>query len=164
MTFSGNLVTVPAGQSKELTLRLDVSTGASTGQTVAFELTNVNVSSGQVSANLPLRGGTFTLTQVSNPSLAQIQNFNYQTVTSQVDAGTQGVRVFAANLNVVNSPVKLMSVRFSITGSINPATDLANLVLKVDGQNAGNVSAPDASGKVYVDLGQGFKWEQVLIL
>jgi len=157
MTFSGNLVTVPAGQSKELTFRIDVSTGASTGQTVAFELTNVNVSAGQVSANLPLRGGVFTLTQVSNPSLAQIQNFNYQPVTSQVDAGTQGVRVFAATLNVVNSPVKLMSVRFSITGSINPATDLANLVLKVDGQNAGNVSAPDPSGRVYVDLGQGFQ-------
>jgi hypothetical protein len=157
MTFSGNLVTVPAGQSKELTLRLDVSSGASTGQTVAFELTNVNVSSGQVSGNLPLRGGTYTLTQVSNPSLAQITGFAYQGVTSQVDAGTQGVRIFAASLNVVNSPVKLMSVRFSITGSINPATDLANLVLKVDGQNAGNVSAPDASGKVYVDLGQGFQ-------
>jgi hypothetical protein len=157
MTFSGNLLTIPAGQSKEVALRLDIALGATTGQTVSFQLTNVQVSGGQVSANLPLNGGTFTVTQVNNPSLAQISGFNYSGVTSEVDAGTEGVRIFAANMSVTNSPVKLMSIRFSITGSINPATDLANLVLKVDGQNAGSVSAPDASGKVYVDLGQGFQ-------
>jgi hypothetical protein len=157
MTFSGNLLTIPAGQSKEVALRLDISTGATTGQTVSFQLTNVQVSGGQVSANLPLNGGTFTVTQVNNPSLAQISGFDYSGVTSEVDAGTEGVRIFAANMNVTNSPVKLMSIRFSITGSINPATDLANLVLRIDGQNAGSVSAPDASGKVYVDLGQGFQ-------
>jgi hypothetical protein len=157
MTFSGNLLTIPAGQSKEVALRLDISTGATTGQTVSFQLTNVQVSGGQVSANLPLNGGTFTVTQVNNPSLAQILTFQYQGVTSEVDAGTEGVRIFAANMNVTNSAVKLMSIRFSITGSINPATDLANLVLRIDGQNAGSVSAPDASGKVYVDLGQGFQ-------
>jgi peptidoglycan hydrolase-like protein with peptidoglycan-binding domain len=96
MTFSGNLLTIPAGQSKEVALRLDVSTGATTGQTVSFQLTNVQVSGGQVSANLPLNGGTFTVTQVNNPSLAQISTFTYQGVTSEVDAGTEGVRIFAA--------------------------------------------------------------------
>jgi len=155
LTFSGNLATIPAGQSKEFTLRVDVSSGAQVGNTVSFQLANVSVSGGQVAANLPLNGNVFTLTQVSNPALAQISSFNYRGVTSEVDAGTQGARIFAADLNVVNSPVKLMSIRFSITGSINPLTDLANLVLKVDGANVKTVSSPDVSGRAYFDLENG---------
>lgn len=154
MTFSGNLFTVPAGQSKEIAFRVDVSSGAPSGNTVAFDLTNLSLSSGSVTG-LPLKGSVFTLTTVSNPSLAQIQNFSYQGVTSQVDAGTNGVRIFAATLNVVNSPVKLMSLRLSVTGSINPATDLANLVLKVDGSQVSTVASVPADGKVYMGIANG---------
>ncbi len=152
LTFSGNIISIPAGQSIDLTLRLDIGSGTSNGNTIGFSLTSMTLSSGTVSdGSLPIVGNYFTVSSVSNPSLATFSG-TYQTVASSVDAGTNGFRASAMNVTVNNSPVRMLSVRYTVTGSLNLATDLANLALKVDGTQVGTSTMLSADGKAFFDL------------
>lgn len=155
VTFSGNLVTVPAGQTADMYLRMDISSGTSNGNTIGFALmqaADVALSSGSVSGSFPLTGGTYVTTSVSNPSLATVSSVSYQSVASEVDAGTNGFRSSALSLTVNNSPVKMMSLRYTVTGSVNYAADLRNMVLKVDGVDVATAASLMSDGKVYFDM------------
>jgi len=155
LQFSGNLFTVPAGQAVDVTLRIDLSSGTANGNTVSFDLASANdltLNQGTVTGTFPVQGGTYTSTSVSNPSLASLGGpVQYQGVASEVDAGATGFRASALSFTVQNSPVKLMSVRYTVSGSVNYNTDLKNPVLKLDGVQVGTgVVSPD--GNVFFDL------------
>src|SRR6185295_19247373 len=77
ITFSGMSLQVPAGQTVELMLAIDVAGGLSAGNTVGFALSSASdIMSFDMANNavnetgmFPLNGNTFTVTTVSNPSL-----------------------------------------------------------------------------------------------
>jgi len=153
MTFANVNAKIPAGASVDMSLRVDTSASLTAGNLLGFQIMSANdvvISAGSVGGTFPMVGANFYTTSVTNPSLASVSS-NYQTVGSSVDAGTMSFRAGAVVLNVVNNPVRLQSVRFNVNGSINPSADLANIKLRVAGQE---VATGMVSGNsVYFDLG-----------
>ena len=78
---------IPAGQTEELQLAIDVAGGLSAGNTTGFALTaalilrrgTANNNAVTPTGIFPLNGNTFTVTSVTNPSLATL------TITSSLD-------------------------------------------------------------------------------
>ena len=155
VSFSGNLFEVPAGQTVDVWLRMDISSGTSNGNTIGFALVNAAdlvVSAGTLGGSFPISGGNFITTTVTNPSLASLTGVAYQGVAGEVDAGSNSFRAGALALTVQNSSVKLQSVRFTVSGSINANADLKNLVLKVDGTQVGTAAGLTVDSKAFFDL------------
>lgn len=142
-TFSNLNLAVNAGQTRTLTLRADLSTAASAGNTLAWRLDSVTAGSATVSGT-PVTGNTLTVTTVSNPSIATA-TLTFQTVGGTVDAGTTGVLVANITANVNNSAVDLKNIKFSVIGSANTA-DLRNLKLKVNGAEVASLANVAADG------------------
>jgi hypothetical protein len=149
-TFDGLSIAIGAGSSKTLTLRTDLSTSASAGNTLAWKLDSVTAGDATISG-LPVTGNILTVTTVSNPSIAKA-TFTFNTVGSTVDAGTNGVLVANITANVENSAVDLKNIKFTVVGSAS-ASHLANLQLKVGGALVGSTLASVASnGTAVFDL------------
>ncbi len=155
VNFSGNLFEVPAGQTVDVWLRMDMSTGASNGNTLSFTLANasdITLSTGSVGGSFPINGGNFVTTSVSNPSLASVATFAYTGVASTVDAGTMGFRGAAWTISVSNSPIKVSNVTLRDTGSNNKGSDTRNFQLMIDGKVVGTAASTDATGKITFDM------------
>jgi len=130
-TFSGLMLNVAAGQTWWGELRADVSSSASAGNTIAFDLSGVTTSGNVAVGGLPVKGNLLTVTTVSNPSIATL-TVTANAVGSTVDAGTNSVLISSWTTNVTNSAVNLRSMQFSFVGSANPS-DIRNLRLLVNG-------------------------------
>lgn len=154
MTFANLNAKIPAGATVDMSLRIDLGSGVAAGNLIGFQLMSANdvvISAGSVGGTFPLVGGNFYTTTVSNPSLATVSLAAYQGVGNQVDAGATSFRAGAVTVNIANNPVKFQSVRFNVNGSINPSTDLANLKLRIDGQEVATGMVSGSS--VFFDLG-----------
>jgi len=143
LSFSGMNLSVPAGQTVTLTLAIDVSGGLSAGNTTGFsmnaasDVTSFDANNTAITASgvFPLNGNAFTVTSVSNPSLASI-TVSSSSIGNQVTAGTQGNLVGAWNFNVQNSKVYLKGLNFHVIGSANKG-DIRNVKLMVNGTQVG---------------------------
>jgi hypothetical protein len=140
LNFSGLSWSIPAGQTETFTLAIDVSSGLSAGNTTGFSLSSVtawdtNNTAITPTGALPLLGNTFTVTTVTNPSLATLTITSSSIGTSQT-AGTQGNVVGSYNFIVANSPVWLENLNFHVIGSANDA-NLQNVKLLVNGVQVG---------------------------
>jgi hypothetical protein len=153
LSFSGMDLSIPAGQTVTLTLAVDISGGLSAGNTTSFALpaaSNVtafdsNNNAVTPSGSFPLTGNVFTVTSVTNPSLATLQ-ITSSSIATQVTAGTQGNIVGAWNFTVGNSPVYLDNINFHVIGSANVA-NLQNVKLLVNGTQVGQtLSSVPATG------------------
>ncbi len=156
--FAGLSLSVPAGQTRVLTLAIDPSTGLTAGNTVGFSLAAAaNVSATDASGNaitasgmFPFVGSTFTVTTVSNPSIASLTVASTSIATS-ITAGTTNNIVGAWNFSVSNSKVWLKGLNFKVIGSANK-TDIRNLKLYVNGAQVGSTLASVAAdGTAYFD-------------
>jgi len=158
LDFSGMSLSVPAGQTVTLTLAIDVSGGLSAGNTVAFSLNAASdVSAWDASNNaltpsgmFPVNGNTFTVTSVTNPSLATVSVAS-SSIGNQVTAGTQGNLVGAWNFTVQNSKVWLTSLNLHVIGSANKG-DIRNVKLMVNGTQVGaTLPTVGSDGTAYFD-------------
>jgi hypothetical protein len=147
LTFSGLNISIPAGQTQEYTLAVDVSGGLSAGNTTGFsipsasDVTAWNSSNAAVTAsgNFPLNGNVFTVTSVTNPALASVI-VSSTPIGTQVTAGTQGNIVGSWTFSVNSSPVYLDNINFHVIGSANNA-NIQNVKLLVNGTQVGNTLA-----------------------
>lgn len=160
MTFANVNAKIPAGATVDMSLRVDLAGGSSiaAGNLIGFQLMSANdvtISAGTVGGTFPMVGGNFYTTTVSNPALASLSSVAYQGVGSTVDAGTMSFRAGAVTFNVVNNPVKLQSVRFNVNGSINPSVDLANVKLRVSGQEV--ATGVVTGNNIFFDLASNAK-------
>ena len=143
LSFSGLNLSIPAGQTVTLTLAVDISGGLSAGNTTGFALPAAsdvtafgsNNSAVTPAGSFPLNGNVFTVTSVTNPSLATVTVASSSIGTSQT-AGTQGNIVGAWTFTVQNSPVYLQNLNFHVIGSANVA-NLQNVKLLVNGTQVG---------------------------
>ncbi|MCX6702335.1 MAG: peptidoglycan-binding domain-containing protein, partial [Candidatus Wolfebacteria bacterium] len=159
ITFSNLSISIPAGQTKELWLAVDISTAASAGNSVSFKVASVsditavdtNNTAITPSGNFPVSGVTFTASTVTSPALATL-TITSSTVGSTAFAGTQGVLVSQWTNSVSNSPVKLTSINFRVIGSANKS-DLRNVKLYVNGTQVGStLTSVSSDGYAYFDL------------
>jgi len=156
ISFNGMSLQVPAGQTVELTLAIDVASGLSAGNTTGFALTSAsNVSAFDMNNNavtvtgpLPLVGSTLTVTTVTNPSLATLA-ITSSSIGTTVTAGTQGNIVGAWSFTGGNNKVWLKSLNFHVIGSANKG-DIRNVKLMVNGVQVGQtLAAVPATGLAY---------------
>ena len=158
ITFSGLSISVAAGQTKRLELAVDPATGLTAGNTVGFamnaatDVKAVDAASASVTASgaFPMNGNMFTVTSVSNPSLATLTVAS-SSIGTEVTAGTNNNLIGAWNFTVTNSKVSLKTVKFKVIGSANKS-DLKNVVMKVNGTAVGPMLAQVASdGDAFFD-------------
>jgi hypothetical protein len=143
LSFSGLGLSIPAGQTVTLTLAIDVSANLSAGNTTGFSLPSAsavtafdgNNNAITPSGFFPLNGNVFTVTSVSNPSLASV-TIASSSIGTTVTAGTQGNIVGAWNFSGFNSPVWLQNINFHVIGSANVA-NIKNVKLLVNGVQVG---------------------------
>lgn len=128
--FNGLNLQVNAGQSRVVTLRMDLGTGASAGNTLGWRLDEVKAGSTML-AEPKVSGKDLTVTTVSNPSLATA-TYTYVGTGATVDAGTNGFLAHSATVNIANSASYLRSLKLTVVGSANKA-DIKNAKLKVNG-------------------------------
>lgn len=140
--FNGLNMMVNAGQSRVVTLRMDLSTSATAGNTLGWSLSKVTVSGGGTVTGTPVSGQTLTVTSVSNPSIAAV-TYTYVTSGSTVDAGTNSFLAHSARVNITNSAALLKSIKYTVVGSVNRA-DLKNALLKISGVTV--ATSPTISG------------------
>lgn len=154
--FSGLNLVVNAGQTRMLEFAMDLSSSATAGNTLSFQLASMsNVSTNgsvPVSGVFPVSGNTLTVTTVSNPSLATLTIASASVGTS-VYAGTQNVLVSQWTLTGANNPVMLKSINFKVIGSANK-TDLRNVKLFLNGSQVGpTLPSVTSDGVAFFDLG-----------
>lgn len=159
LTFSGLNLGVNAGQTRKLWLAIDPATNLSAGNTVSFGLmaaadvmaVDSNSTAVTPSGMFPLNGNMFTVTSVSNPSIAAL-TIASSTVGNSVYAGDQNVLVSQWTLTGSNSAVDLKSINFKVIGSASK-NDLKNVKLFVNGTQVGPTLAQVASdGSAFFDL------------
>ena len=159
LVFSGLGLSVSAGQTRTFELAIDPAQNLSAGNTVAFRVNAAtDVSATDVAGTVvtaggsyPLNGNTFTVTSVSNPSIATLTVASSSIGTS-VTAGSQNVIVGAWTFTGGNSKVWLKGVNFKVIGSANKS-DLKNAKLFINGTQVGSTLASVASdGSAYFDL------------
>ncbi len=157
--FSSMNYSVPAGQTKTLVVAIDPSTGLNAGNTVGFamsaasDVTAVDSSNNAVTASgpFPLNGNIFTVTKVSNPSLATV-SIASSSIGTSVTAGTQNNIVGAWQFSGSNSLTYLKGIKFTVVGSANNA-DIRNVKLNVNGTQVGpTLATVSPDGTAYFDL------------
>lgn len=144
--FDGLNMMVNAGQSRVVTLRMDLSSSASAGNTLGWRLDMVTPAGNGAVTGLPVSGPTLTVTTVTNPSLGAV-SYTYASSGSTVDAGTNAFLAHSATVNVTNSAVLLKSLKFTVVGSANTA-DLKNAKLSINGVAVATASMIGVDGKV----------------
>ena len=154
-TNAAGLFTVPAGQTYTVSVRSDIATGTS-GQQLGVALVSAS-SSGTLdsSVSFPIDSGYQTI------SAASLATVDFQKGESLVSGSWTGstlpaggptispqtsYTVWQNTVNVSTNPVKLASMRFTNLGSINPS-DLANIILYVDGTQVGSTIPQLASDR-----------------
>jgi Putative peptidoglycan binding domain len=159
ISFSGIDLSIPAGQTEEYQLAIDVASGLSAGNTTGFSLNaasditawDSNNNAITPSGSLPLTGNTFTVTSVSNPCLASL-TITTSSIGTSVTAGTQGNIVGGWTFQVNNNPLWLKSIAIHIIGSVT-ASSLENVKLLINGAQVGaTLSAVGSNNVAYFNL------------
>ncbi len=132
---SSGFFTVNAGTTKNIELRLDVSSSASNNHTMAWGLnaaTDVVSNATSVSGNFPMTTNAMTFVTVSNPAIATL-TATAVTTGSSVNAGTMGYLAGSFTLQSSNSAVLLDRIVLTQNGSIISGTDVTNIKLVTTG-------------------------------
>lgn len=152
VNFSGaNLVTIPAGQTKTLTVKADIAGTASSGNIglSLAEATDVISTGATVSGSFPINGNTMSL--FAKPAdMAGVALSAGAMATSPIKAGTTNAVIWAANANITNKPVDFKYLNLQQIGSIHN-DDLANFAIYVDGIKAGTGTL-NSSNELIFDL------------
>jgi Putative peptidoglycan binding domain len=158
ISFSGMALQIPAGQTMELMLAIDISSGISNGNTVGFalnaasDITSWDMNNTTIAAAgvFPMISSTFNVTQVSNPALANL-TINSSSIGTTVTAGTQANLVGAWSFLGQNSKMWLKGLNFRVIGSANKS-DLRNVKLMVNSTQVGaTLATVGADGTAYFD-------------
>ncbi len=150
---------IAAGQTRTVWLAIDPAAGLNPGNSVSFSLASAsdvkawdsNNAAVTVAGSFPMMGNLFTVTTVSNPSLATMTVAS-SSIGGEVTAGTNNNIVGAFTLTVSNSKVWLKGINFRVIGSANK-NDIRNVQLWVNNVQVGNVlPSVAADGTAYFDL------------
>lgn len=134
-TNSSGLFTAKAGMTKNIDLRLDVSSSASNNHTMAWGLNaaaDVTSNASSVSGAFPSTTNAMTFVTVSDPAIATLTATTVATGDS-VNAGTTGYLAGSFTLKASNSSVLLDRIVLTQNGSLISATDVANVKLVTTG-------------------------------
>ncbi len=140
ITFNNpnGLFTIPAGQTKKITVRSDISATTTDGSNVGVQIdaaSAVTASGATVTGSFPMTGNIMS---VVSATLAGVSFGATTPGTISVDAGQSDVTVWKNTVTVSNRDARLEGLRLRMIGSIN-VTDVKDLKLFVDGVQKGTV-------------------------
>jgi len=140
ITFSNSsgLFTVSAGMTQEISVTADIYNNAANSSnilvlSVPAASDVVTAGGAAVAGTFPVTGNQQSLVSVSNLATLTFQNVNS---TTTINAGQNNNLVGQFTLTAGNNPVKVKSLRFTLTGS-EPTQDLTNLYLSNGGVQEG---------------------------
>ena len=150
LTFnnSAGLFKVAAGMTKNVELRLDVSSSASNNHTMGWSLdaaADVVSNATSVAGTFPSSSNAMTFVTVSNPAIATLTALKVGTGDS-VNAGTTGYLAGSFTLKSANSAVLLSRIVLVQNGSLISATDLGNIKLVTTGGQQLGAVLPNLKG------------------
>ncbi len=159
LTFSGLNLSIPAGQTAQYSLAIDVAGGLNSGNTVSFSIPSSSSvtafgpsnSAIGVAGTFPMNSETFMITTVTNPSLATVKIVDNNSISNSVTAGSQNNLVYASNFQVQNSKVYLQGLNFHVIGSAN-MSNIQNIKLLVNGQQVGQTLPTITNGQAYFSI------------
>jgi len=130
VTFNNanGLFTVPAGQTMTITVRGDLASSASAGNTIGFTLesaSDVTSSGATVNGSFPAAGNLMTVAEVTDFGKMYIAT---SSVATSVDADSNDVEVWKGTFYSSNQKMGLEYVKFTSLGSIQ-SDDLSNFRL-----------------------------------
>ncbi|NMC51435.1 hypothetical protein GYA54_01755 [Candidatus Kuenenbacteria bacterium] len=159
VTFNSasGLFTVPAGTTKAVTLKVDMTENTSAGKTMAFQLESVTTSNNAtVVGSLPISGNTMTTASVTDLGYVTITNGDVPTSVATVNPGEKDFEVYKINLQASDQDLQLEYMKLTLLGSVN-TSDLTNLKLTKSGVTlaTGSINADrelvfDLTGSPYV--------------
>ncbi len=140
------LFTVPANSTQEIVVKADIYNNSNAAshiiQLSVAQSSDVG-SSAVVSGSFPVSGNALSLVNVSNLATLTFQNTS---ATTTVNAGQTNNLIGQFTLTAGNNPVKVTSLRFTVTGSL-PNQYLQNLKL-VNGSTQVGAALPSLNGNV----------------
>ena len=146
------LFTVKAGTTKTITVAADLNTDAKDyafGLNAAADVTATGMT---VGGTFPVQGNHLYTITPSNPSLATL-TINNTVTGGTTNAGSTNVLVGQMTVQSANSNVQVKSIKLTETGTINAATDLANIKLMNGATQVGNTApALNSDGTLTFDL------------
>jgi len=152
--MTNGLFTVKAGTTKTVTVAADiVETGTAT-HSFSFGIASASdiTANAAVAGTYPIGGYALTAGTVSNPALATL-TINRLATGGTVDAGQTAFLAGQLTLQSGNSAVSVRSIKLTETGTINAASDLANIKLMNGGVQVGNtIPSLNSDGTVVFDL------------
>lgn len=150
----GEALTIPAGQTRTLTVAGNrAAQGSLGGQTISLDVTGVNTSAA-VNATFPLRGATHTVNETLAIGSVTMQRGALDPGAAQTkEVGTTGYTFASVRVTAGSAErVYLKSVRWNQTGSAG-SSDLANVRTWVDGTAYDTTVSAD--GKYYTSVFPG---------
>lgn len=156
INFSGaSLVTIPAGQTKTLTVKANIDADAETGN-IGLSLaaaTDVVSTGATVNGSFPITGNTMSLFEApTDMSVVTLKPGSMP--TTDIKAGSMNAVVWDAEANVTKKPVDFKYLALQQVGSIQK-DDLANFAIYVDGVKAGDGTFVD--NKLVFDLSKAYR-------
>ncbi len=149
------LFTVPAGQTKTITVKGDILYSATSGKTIGF---NVNAASdivtdgASVSGSFPVSGNPMSTAVASD--LGKLTFSNYNTPSSadtSIDPDTTDQELWKVTLVGSNQELAVEKLVFTAVGSIQQ-DDLANFKLYQGGTLLGEAAALNSNNEVVIDM------------
>lgn len=148
-TVAGGIVTVPAGTTKALTVKLDLKNSVSSGKQYVFSVgaaSDVTLSGGgSVTGTFPVTGNTFTSASVTDLGKLTFTNVS-PTAAGTVDPGTTGFEIWRFTAASTNQDMQIRKMKFTLVGSVNPG-DLQNFSLWDGATQIGSTLVDMASDK-----------------
>jgi hypothetical protein len=116
---ASGIFTVNAGQTKEITVSADISSGAIASHIINLSVVGASAitATGAISGAFPIMSNNATLTTVSN--LATLTVSGYSSSTVNINAGQQNYLIGQFNVQAGNNPVKVTSLRFTNVGTVD---------------------------------------------
>lgn len=156
---ASGIFTIPAGTSKTITVRADISGSASSGSTVGVQFeaaSGVTTDGAAVSGSFPISGNLMSLASVSSFATVAMNGTTYPSANVDVDAGEENYTVWKNSASVGNRAVYLHSIRLRQIGSVLSG-DLNGFEFYVDGVKKGEASL--VNNYVYFEFDTPIKLE-----
>jgi len=134
---SAGIFTVPAGQTKAITVMMDLARTTSSGKTVNLSVvasTDVGSDATAVNGTFPITGSTMGTAVVSDLGHLDV---TAGTAPASVNPGTTNFEVWNFTLAALDQDVDISLIRLTMVGTVSTA-DLANIKLETGGTQIGS--------------------------
>jgi len=155
VTFNvpAGIITVPAGQTKYVTLRADIADDVDSGKTIAFTLESaagITTNGAAVTGTFPLTGNIMSTANTADLGYLTIANVSPSAATT-VNPGTTNYEMWKFSLEAQDQDMELRYLKISMTGSAS-SSDIKNFRIEVAGTVIASVATMNENDEIIFDL------------